>query len=174
MTAQWVDVTLSDIHLTRTENNVVRLEKPLLYKRFVDDIINRRKKNDHDIAFENLNKYYPSQQKFFTKCPKDLHRSKRISSNFEMQIKVIKRKFRNADYPPKFLNSVIHQFFTPKKNDSFVIPPDLFEESKLFILVELPDCEEKENTSKHFIKNFEAFTNQGYRIAIKWIRRKVK
>ena len=86
-------VTLSDIHMTRTENNVVRPEKPLFYRRFVDDIINRRKKNEHDIIFENLNKYHPkinltievnpckfldtkiinnkvtSQQKFFVKRP---------------------------------------------------------------------------------------------------------
>ena len=58
----------------------------------------------------------------------ELHRSKRISSNFEMEIKVTKRIFRNADYPPKVLNSIIHQFFTPKNNHSFIIPPDLFEE----------------------------------------------
>ena len=91
-----------------------------------------------------------------------------------MEIKVIKCKFRNADYSPKILNSVIQQFFTCKNNDSFIIPPDLFEESKQFILVEIPYCEEHENASKHFIKKFEAFTNQRYRIAIKWIARKVK
>ena len=87
---------------------------------------------------------------------------------------MIKRKFRNADYPPKFLNSVIHQFLTPKNNDSFIILPDLFEESKPFILVEIPYCEKNENASKYFIKKFETFTNQRYRIAIKWITRKVK
>ena len=38
-----LSVTLSDIHLTRTENNVVKPEKPLFYRRFVDDIINKRK-----------------------------------------------------------------------------------------------------------------------------------
>ena len=91
-----------------------------------------------------------------------------------MEIKVIKRKFRNADYPPKFLNSVINRFFTPKNKDSFIIPPDPFEESKPFILVEITYCEENENASKHFIKKFEAFTNQCYRIEIKWITRKVK
>ena len=68
-----------------------------------------------------------------------------------MEIKVITRKFLNADYPPELLNSVIHQFFTPKNNDSFINPPDLFEESK-------PYCEENENASKHFIKKFETFS----------------
>ena len=52
-------VSLSDIHMTKTENNVVRSEKTLFYRRFVDDIINRRKKNEHGIIFENLNKYHP-------------------------------------------------------------------------------------------------------------------
>ena len=113
--------------MTRTENDVVRPEKPLFYRRFVDDIINRRKKNEHDINFENLNKHYPKINltievnpcKFldtkiinnkgnitteaFRKTSKlpvhwsswipkqykrnavigDLHRSKRISSNFQ-------------------------------------------------------------------------------------------
>ena len=44
-----------------------------------------------------------------------------------MEIKVIKRKFRNADYPPKYLNSVIHQFFPRKNNDSFFIQPVFFD-----------------------------------------------
>ena len=132
-----LSVTLSDIHMTRTKNNVVRPEKPLFYRRFVDDIINRRKKNEHHIIFENLNKYHPKINftievnpcKFLdtkiinkkgnittevfckmsklpvhwsSRVPKryqeivvigDLHRSKRISSNFEMKIKVVKRKF---------------------------------------------------------------------------------
>ena len=55
-----------------------------------------------------------------------------------------------------------------------VIPPDLFEESKPFILVEILYCEENESGFKHFIKKFEAFTNYRYRIAIKRITRKVK
>ena len=61
-----------------------------------------------------------------------LHRYKKISSNTEMEIKVIKCRFRNADYPPKLLNSVIIQFLTPKNNDPFIIALDLFEESKPF------------------------------------------
>ena len=75
---------------------------------------------------------------------------------------------------PNFLTSVIHQFCTPKNNNSFIISSDLFEDSKPFILVEIPYCEESENASKFFFKKFEVFTNQSYRIAIKWITEKVK
>ena len=52
-------ITLSHIHMTRTENNIVTPKKTLFYRRFVDDVINRRKKNEHKIIFENLNKYHP-------------------------------------------------------------------------------------------------------------------
>ena len=131
--------------------------------------------NKGNITTEVFRKTYKLPVHWSSRVPKQyLHRSKRISSNSEIAIKVIKRKFQNAGYPPKFLSSAIHQFFTPKNNDSFIIPPDLFEESKPFILVEIPYCEENENASKHFIKKFEAFTNQRYRIAIKWITRNVK
>ena len=33
-----LSVTLADIHMIRTENDVVKLLKPLFYKRYVDDI----------------------------------------------------------------------------------------------------------------------------------------
>ena len=49
-----LSVTLSDIHMIRTENNVVKTEKLLFYRHFVDIII-KRKKNKNDIIFENLN-----------------------------------------------------------------------------------------------------------------------
>ena len=54
-----LSVNLSDIHMTRTGNNIVTHEKPLFCSRFVDDIICRRKKNEHDIICKNLNKYHP-------------------------------------------------------------------------------------------------------------------
>ena len=149
------------------------------YKFFQTKIIN----NKGNITTEVFRKTSKLPVHWLSRVPKryergavigDLHRSKRISSNFEMEIKVIKRKFRNGDYPQKFWNSVIHQFFTPKNNDSFINPLDLFEESKPLTLVEIPYCKENGNASKYFIKKFKAFTNQCYRIAIEWITIKIK
>ena len=45
--------------MIRTESNVVKHEKTLFYRRFVDDIMNKRKKNKRDVIFEDLNKYHP-------------------------------------------------------------------------------------------------------------------
>ena len=41
-------VTFAEIHMIRMENYVVIPPKPIFYRRFVDDIINRRKKNAAD------------------------------------------------------------------------------------------------------------------------------
>ena len=35
------------------------MKKTLFYRRFVDDIMNKRKKNKRDVIFEDLNKYHP-------------------------------------------------------------------------------------------------------------------
>ena len=41
-------------------------------------------------------------------------------------------------------------------------------------MIETPFREQKETGSKHFIKKFELFANFQYRIAVKWVTRKVK
>ena len=44
-------VSFSDIHMTGTESNVAKPVVLLFYRRFVDDIINRRKKKSGPILF---------------------------------------------------------------------------------------------------------------------------
>ena len=46
--------------LIRTENDVVKPLKPLFYKRYVDDIYSRRKKNCADLLYHELNNYHPN------------------------------------------------------------------------------------------------------------------
>ena len=55
-----LSVTLVDIHLIRTEKNIVTPLKPIFYKRCVDDIHNRRKNNIRDNLYERLNNYHPN------------------------------------------------------------------------------------------------------------------
>ena len=40
-----LSVTLTDIHMIRTENDLVKPLKPVFYKRYVDDVYSRGKKN---------------------------------------------------------------------------------------------------------------------------------
>ena len=53
-----LSVTFSNIYLTKLEIDKVRPTKPLFYKRFVDDVIYRRKKNTPDSLLTSLNCYH--------------------------------------------------------------------------------------------------------------------
>ena len=100
----------------------------------------------------------------------NLHCSKRISSNFDEEIPLIKKKFVKADYPLRFISSVINQFQKGKDygDESFVIPPDFFGIAKHFMSIEIPYSELNEIKSKHFLKKSHRFTNDGFRIVIAW------
>ena len=52
-------VIFSDIYVTQTERKVVEPTKPQLYKRFVDDIINKQCKDQPDNLFQVLNSNHP-------------------------------------------------------------------------------------------------------------------
>ena len=58
-----LSVTLADIHMIRTEKEIVTPLKSIFYKRFVDDIYTRRKKDIHDKLYEILNNYHPDKSK---------------------------------------------------------------------------------------------------------------
>ena len=90
------------------------------------------------------------------------------------------KKFIKADYPRPFVNNVINQQNNKIKEqqinneDNYIIPPYLFEDKKLFVLLKLPFCEQNELKSKNFIKKFHKFTNNNFRLAIIWKTRKIK
>ena len=52
-----LSVTLFNTHMIRMERDLVKPLKPIFYKRYVDDIYNRRKKNCHDELYEKLTSY---------------------------------------------------------------------------------------------------------------------
>ena len=53
-----LSVTLIDIYTVKMETEVVRPLKPLFYSRYVDDIYNRRRKDEFDKIFHALNNYH--------------------------------------------------------------------------------------------------------------------
>ena len=54
-----LSVTLSDIWMVKMENNIAIPHRPIFYKRYVDDIINCRKKHEEDLLFKKLNDHHP-------------------------------------------------------------------------------------------------------------------
>ena len=55
-----LSVISSDIYMTKTEEEVVKPTNPSFYKRFVDDVISKKKKDQLDFLFENLNNHHPN------------------------------------------------------------------------------------------------------------------
>ena len=140
--------------MTKMERDVVRPFNPIIYRRYVDDIYNRRKMNKKDDLYEALNKYHknikltveksPSKfldtkllikngiyetqvyrkgknisQNWSSNIPKkymrnaisvDLHRSKRISLNFDTEFQIIKAKFKSVGYTLPFIDHVFRTF----------------------------------------------------------------
>ena len=216
-----LSVTLSDIYMAQTEDDIVEKYQPMFYKSYIDDIINRRKKNQVDLLFNDLNNYHPNinlilelnPKRFLdtnlefengilitsvhrkeTKLPTpwnseipkkykrnviigNLHRSKRISTDFAKEKIIIKNKFKKADAPSKFIDSVMKRFECNERNkdqhDDFIVPPYLFEEPKPRIVVEFPFCELNEKRVSTFRKKFNYFTNDSYDLNVVWKTKKV-
>ena len=79
----------------------------------------------------------------------DLHGAKKISTNFKEEIKFIRNKFLNADFPLPFINSVVKDFVNQQETvqlnnvEQPIIPSYFFEAEAAFLLMKLPYCEKK-------------------------------
>ena len=78
----------------------------------------------------------------------ELHRAKKIDSNFDIEIKRIINKYTAAGFRNRFVSSIIDNFDSGK--DNLIIPQWLPEERKAFT-IHLPFSSSNENFVKTFI-----------------------
>ena len=104
----------------------------------------------------------------------DLYRAKRIASNLDNELVIIKKKFLAADYPHKFVNSIISTFIEKVNKKEYLIPQIFFEIPKPVILIKISFCVKNEIMLKQFIKKINCFTNYKFDIRIKWLTRKIR
>ena len=108
----------------------------------------------------------------------DLHRAYQIATSFEEELTIIRKKYRNADYPVRFTESVITQFkLKIQRNQEPVNIPeeDISPETpKRFIPIYIPYCESNEKISHQFLKRVNAFTNNKFKPVIMWKTKRVK
>ena len=62
----------------------------------------------------------------------ELHRAKKIASNFDIEIKPIVNKYTGFGFPSRFVSSIIDNFDSTK--DNLIIPQRLFEKRKAFTI----------------------------------------
>ena len=101
-----------------------------------------------------------------------LHRAKRISTDFEKDIKTLETSLFNAGYPKRFIMHTINNFLNNSSQDDNIIPNFLFEERKQ-VFIKLPFCGRNEKLSKTFIAKLNKFTNFNFIFIILWQTREI-
>ena len=101
----------------------------------------------------------------------ELHRAKKIASNFDIEIKRIVKKYTSVGFPSRFVLSIIDNFDSGK--DNLIIPQWLFGERKSFT-IHLPFSPSNENFVKRFISKLNYFTNEKCKFNVIWNTRKVQ
>ena len=99
----------------------------------------------------------------------ELHRAKKISSDFPIEVTRIRDKFKNAGYPIRFINSVINDFQKPK-----VLHGEPNAPAKKRIMINLPFCTDNEEFSKRFINRLNGYTHDKYSFVVIWKTRNIR
>ena len=106
----------------------------------------------------------------------DLNRAYRISTDFEKEKDRIKTKFCKANYPFRYVQSVINQFEDRLNNEhiDYIIPPYFFDVPIPTTVIEIPFCEKNEQAVKMFLQKLDNFTKGHINVRIIWKTKKVK
>ena len=101
----------------------------------------------------------------------ELHRAKKIATNFDKELRRIKTKFLHDGYPVNFINGTFFRF--NKEKEELLIAKWLFDETKL-VVIRLPFAPRNEKFSERFISKLQTFTNGKVRYNIIWNTRKMQ
>ena len=101
-----LSLTLSDIYMAKMKDDVTEKYQAKFYKRYVDDIINHRKKNQVDILLNDLNSYHQN-----IKLTLELNPKRFLHANLEFQngilITSVHLKETNSKIPKKYKRNAI-------------------------------------------------------------------
>ena len=87
-----LSVTFSDIYMAKMERDVVRPFNPIFYRRYVDDIYNRRKINKKDDLYESLNKYHKNIKVTVGKSPSKFLDTRLLINNGTYETQVYRKE----------------------------------------------------------------------------------
>ena len=95
----------------------------------------------------------------------ELHRAKKIASNFDMEIKRIVSKYTAAGFPSRFFHSIIDNFDSIEYH--FIILQWLFDKKKGFT-IHLPFSPSNESFAETFVSKLTYFTNEKGKFNVVW------
>ena len=87
-----ISVVFSDIYICKMEEDVVKLLKPIFYKRYVDETYVKRKRNEADTLFDALNSYYRNIKFALEQKPKKFLDTQIIKENNQIKTLVFVKK----------------------------------------------------------------------------------
>ena len=93
----------------------------------------------------------------------ELHRARKITTDFDKEIRRIKTKFLLTGYPVKLINDTFSR--CNEEKEELLIPKWLFDETKLLV-IRLTFGPKNEKFSKLFISKLQTFTNGNVRFDI--------
>ena len=108
-----LSVTFAEIHMVRMENDIVITLKPIFYRRFIDDIINRRKKNVPDELYSKLNNYHRNIKLTIEISPTKFLDTQLVNLNGKIETKVYRKPTKlpvpwSSNIPKRYKRNAIN------------------------------------------------------------------
>ena len=95
----------------------------------------------------------------------------KLCTNFDDGTKRIKEKYLDANYPSRFIDSIIKVFSEKNQNSS---ASNARKDDKPIILIRIPYCEKNEKIATNFLSKLQQFTGKNYNFRFLWQMRKIK
>ena len=86
-----LSVVLANIFLTKMEKEIIAPQNPIFYKRYVDDIYVRRKKDIEDDLFQEMNNFHQNIKFTIEKHPKKFLDTEIVITEEEIKTKVFRK-----------------------------------------------------------------------------------
>ena len=96
-----MSLVFSDICKCKMEKNVVKLLKPIFYKRYVDDMYVKRKRNKADTLSDALNSYHPNIKFTLEHSPKKFLDTQVVKDNNQIKIQAFVKKLFIQSIDPR-------------------------------------------------------------------------
>ena len=150
-----LSVTLADIHMIRTENDVIKPLKPFFYKRYVDDIYSHRKKNCIDQLYYELNNYHPNINLIISINPKKFLDTQVITKNEKIETAVYRKSIKlpvpwSSNIPKRYKRNAINADLHRLKTISTNFDKEIYRIRKKFLAADYP-----QEFVESVIRNFE-------------------
>ena len=138
-----LSVTFAEIDMARMENDIVIPLKPIFYRRFINDIINRRKKNVPDELFLKLTNYHRNIKLTIEISPTKFHDTQLVNLNGKIETKVYRKPTKlpvpwSSNIPERYKRNAINGDLHRSKRIATDSEKEIIQIKKKFLAANFP------------------------------------